>query len=616
MSILFGVRQQEGIYVRKDELLALSNATHRWACDGTSIANSRHVGMGFQPYYTHERALFDCQPLLNEVGDMVTLDGQLDNHEALRSVLGISDDSFPDSKIVLLAFERWGQDCFSRFVGDWAIVLWCEREESLYLARDHAGTRTLYYEQRGDRIRWATFLETLLLEDDHNFDSEYLERYLACLPTQDLTPYTGIRAVRPAHFVRLSSGKAVSTRHWQCLVEETIRYKDDVAYEEHFRSLLRESVERRTGKGAEILAHLSGGMDSTSIVCMSDYVRNQNGATPDQLLDTISYFDDAEPHWNERPYVALVEQRRGKTGIHIATREERSLEFLSHTYTVPGPDESTFARERSLMSAIGDVDYRVILSGVGGDECFGGIATGLPELADYIRAADIFSLTRRGLAWGLAMRQPLWKVLRDAGRFFGHSYFGNSREEPRGLPPWVCSQDHHSGVDSEHQRLYRYRPSAIANAAMWEPLTESLPQTSRGILRRFEYRYPYLDRDLVDFVFRIPKEQLIRPGRRRSLMRRAMSGILPSEIIERRRKAYIVRGPLSWFERRSMTIDRLFSRSLLEERGIIDACTLREHLQRMVNQREFRHLPTINRAIALEIWLQSRAAALPLPVAS
>src|SRR5260370_40025910 len=127
------------------------------------------------------------------------------------------------------------------------------------------------------------------------------------------------------------------------------------------------------------------------------------------------------------------------------------------------------------------------------------------------------------------------------------------------------------------------------------------------MLIRFEYRYPCLDRDIVDFVFRIPREQLVRPKRRRSLMRRAMDGIVPTAIVERRRKAYIVNGPLMWIERHHSEVDNLFSRSHLVELNIINSTKLRECLRTMVATNQFQWLPALNRAIALEIWLQSRA---------
>jgi asparagine synthase (glutamine-hydrolysing) len=89
------------------------------------------------------------------------------------------------------------------------------------------------------------------------------------------------------------------------------------------------------------------------------------------------------------------------------------------------------------------------------------------------------------------------------------------------------------------------RPSAVCNGQGWWITLETLPHLSPPLLSRHEYRYPYLDRDLVDFLFRVPREQLLRPGRRRSLMRRALKDIVPVEILERRRKAFVARGTIA-----------------------------------------------------------------------
>ena len=622
MSILFGVRNPIGAGVSEQSLLALAQATARWAPDGTALRVVGQIGMGFQAFHTHARSRLESQPVVSDCGDVITFDGRLDNHQELRAQLELSATNPSDSQIVLSAFERWGEECFSKLVGDWALAIWAERDRTLYLARDHAGTRSLYYAEHDHCVLWGTFLETLTSQVGDPLDSEYIRSYLACQPSESLTPYRSIRAVRPAEFVRIRLDGITEQPHWQSLVSDTIRYQSDADYEHHFRDLFRQAVERRTGEGARILAHLSGGMDSSSIVCMSDSIRKEQGASPDDLLDTISYFDSSEPHWNEKPYVSIVEERRAKTGIHIpATTTDRTLDLVPRQYLLPGPDGSTQLREQSLMATIGDAGYRVILSGAGGDECFGGVATCLPELADLLAARKAGPLLRSALAWALAARQPLIKILADSTLCAYRSYAGTDEDQPLPPVPWLqgatkAPPRHPVGPETSGLKRYSYRPSAIQNAAMWEPLTESLPQTCRSLLLRFEYRYPCLDRDLVDFVFRIPREQLVRPGRRRSLMRRAMLGIVPVEVIERRRKAYIVRGPIQWFENHYEKIDLLFERSLLAEMQLIDSRKLRECVRGMVTDRDYRLLPYINRAIALDIWLQSRNREASLPAAT
>jgi asparagine synthase (glutamine-hydrolysing) len=159
MSIIFGIRVSERETVCEEQLLSLANATERWAPDGTFVRASERIGMGFQPYYTHQRSYLESQPVADDLENMVTLDGRIDNHEELCRLLEIREAAASDSTIVLAAFRRWGEDCFRRFIGDWAMVIWSPGDHSLYLARDHAGARTLYFNQEHDRFLWSTYLE-------------------------------------------------------------------------------------------------------------------------------------------------------------------------------------------------------------------------------------------------------------------------------------------------------------------------------------------------------------------------------------------------------------------------------------------------------------------------
>ena len=132
MSILAGIYRPEGNAMEENELMSLSGATDRYASDGTFVRANGPVGMVFQPFYTHERSGLECRPVAEEHGDMLTFDGRLDNHSELRQQLNIAAADTPDSVIVLKAFERWGEHCFRRLIGDWSLALWSHSERALY----------------------------------------------------------------------------------------------------------------------------------------------------------------------------------------------------------------------------------------------------------------------------------------------------------------------------------------------------------------------------------------------------------------------------------------------------------------------------------------------------
>ena len=405
MSIQFGVKRNDDGQVEDEQLLALSRATARYASDGTFVRDGIRTGMGFQPYHTHQRSGLEAQPALDLRGNRLTFDGRLDNHQDLASLLNIPLET-ADSQIVLASFEHWGEGCFAKFVGDWALALWSASDRVLYLARDHAGTRSLYFEQSSQCLTWSTSLETFFVDGvKRNLDETYMAHYLSCQPLQGRTPYAGIRMVPAAHYLKFRNGVIVQVAHWQWMVKEIAHYKADAEYEEHFFSLFRQSVERRTGDGAPILAQLSGGMDSSSIVCMSDYIRRSAGAGGPDLLDTLSFYDDHEPELDEMPFVRTVEKQRGRRGIHMeSSYAERTFLAVNSTearYLLPGADSSSFSREQRLGEAIGTDKYRVMLSGTGGDEVMGGVPTPLPELGDHLLSGAAMRLMKQGIAWCL-----------------------------------------------------------------------------------------------------------------------------------------------------------------------------------------------------------------------
>jgi asparagine synthase (glutamine-hydrolysing) len=138
---------------------------------------------------------------------------------------------------------------------------------------------------------------------------------------------------------------------------------------------------------------------------------------------------------------------------------------------------------------------------------------------------------------------------------------------------------------------------------------ETLPHLFPRIVARPEYRYPYLDKDLVSLLMAIPREQLLRPNRRRSLMRRALAGIVPHEVLERKAKAFQLRGVLHALQRARPSLEGLFQQSRLAEEGCIDPDLFRSAFRKAC-EGEASHTRTLIRTIAMELWLQSEKTAL------
>lgn len=612
MSIIFGVVKSEGDSISEGELSALAQLTGNYALDGTYVHASGRVGMGFQPQHTNQRTWIESQPVLDVSHNMLTFDGRLDNYKELSTLLAIDGNEVPDSSIVLAAFHRWGCGCFARLVGDWALALWSCTEQSLYLARDHAGIRTLYFEKANGLILWSTYLETFLAyKQSRSLDETYVAHHLGCRGTGDLTPFSGITAVTPAHHIVFKKAQVSSCRYWGPVTGDKLNHKTDKEYEEHFIALFRQSVDQRTGSGSPVLAELSGGMDSTSIVCVSDLIRREQGRGASDLLDTVSYFDDTEPTWNEKPYFSLVEERRGKTGVHIETsfrdRTFAPVERPEGTYLIPGCDSGSLLQEDTYRRLANVPFHTTVLSGVGGDELLGGLPTPFPELADYLVDGKLKLFWKSSIEWSVSTRLPLLYTSIRALRFIASVYVP-IRTSQQSCGSWISNRlvkRMHSVDERGTDAPLDVPPGAIHRGTIWQHLIATLPHLTPTLLFRQEYRYPYLDRDLVDFLLRTPHDQLVRPGRRRSLMRRALAGIVPPEIVERRQKAYLARRPLLALKRARSDIEKLFRNSLAAEHGFIDPTKFLNALDGVVTGRDSRPSFALMKTIGFEIWLRS-----------
>lgn len=611
MSILLGMQTQLGSLASEAALRQSATRTARYASGDEVYSTEGRVGMLWQPYGSHLRFRLECGPVADTLGNLLSFDGRLDNFREIAEELGVSAEDTSDSRIALAAFARWGVGCFRRFTGDWAMVAWSPEQDAMFLARDHAGTRTLYYREGAKGLEWATHLDTFVAEGEMPKLSEsYVAAYLAGQQTRDLTPYTGILAVPPGGVCVVRPGRTTRDQHWLAFGGRELNYRSEEDYDEEFRARFRMSVARRTEESSGVIAELSGGMDSTAIVCMSDRLR-RTGKREEALLDTVSYFDDEEAALDERRYFSITEAYRGKAGKHLemAFSERR---FLPHDaargkYLLPGADSLSILREERLYDCVWSRGYRAVLSGIGGDEMLGGVPDRYPELGNYLIQGAWKFLVKQSLSWCLVDRDPIIQTLVHTLRWTTHSYAG---QWVRNLPPWLprTFSDRASAQWADAtllQRLVHYTPRQIDNERTWWAVMETLPHQFPRILARPEYRYPFLDKDLVDFLLRVPRSVLLRPGRRRAMMRRALIGIVPEEILERKCKAYQVRGPSVAFQRSRDYLERLLTDSLLAEAGFVRTGALREALESVCAGSSL-HAPALIRTIALELWLRSR----------
>jgi asparagine synthase (glutamine-hydrolysing) len=620
MSLQFGKFHFKGIPSGGSDLDQARAILARYSPDSEGSYSDGNVEIIHRAFHTTQESRLERQPYISESGAVVTWDGRLDNRNELTAEIGgrISNGS-TDAELVAAAYERWSTDCLGKLRGDWAVSIWIPRAQTLILATDFVGTRHLYYSRTEDRIVWSTDLDTLILDAHHGFEleEEYVAGWLSLFPAAHLTPYRGILAVPPCSFICLSKSKCVTQKYWDFDPDKKVRYRTDTEYEEHFRDAFIRAVQRRLRSDSPILAELSGGVDSSSIVCVADDILAQ-GCGP--RLDTLSYYDDSEPNWNERPFFTKIEERRGRIGCHINLHHEspRDIAFQACGFS-PAQAGRNGDAYLQFAACLKRSRSRVLLSGIGGDEVLGGVPNPIPELADLLTSCHIEQMARQLKGWALGLRRPWIHLFRDTLLLLAPFPGSGSNSSDRSkYPCWVSAEF----IRRNQRALTGYRsrvrvlgpqPSFQQNLDTLEGLRRQLAALALPADPLHEVRYPYLDRDLLEFLYAIPREQIVRPKQRRSLMRRALTGIVPDEVLNRRRKAFVIRSPIISISQELQQIGE--TRELtMSALGVVDKTRLLDEMRRATSGADVAIVPLL-RAFALEAWLTALVAKNVLSVA-
>jgi asparagine synthase (glutamine-hydrolysing) len=550
MSVLGGVLNFNSKPVEKEFLVSMGQALAARGPDGGGQYCSGSVGMVYRAFHTTEQSWAETQPLVSALGHLLCWDGRLDNREDLISVL--RDDLHEDRTdlaIVMAAYLRWGLDFLPRLLGDFALSLWNSQDKSLLLARDPIGPRTLYYHLNDKRILWSTDLEALITlgEIDLAINDEYIADTLTSFPQLGQTPYKDVHGVKPAHAVIVRHRAIHVKRFWTLDPQNRIHYKTDAEYEEHFRHLFREAVRCRMRAAGAVWAELSGGLDSSSVVCMAhDLIRS--GDVRVSGLETVSRVYDEENKSDEREYIQHVERRIGKRGVYLREDDHRFMSPLAANYSRTFPNMvADFVAEyfRGVDEVMEGSGARVLLSGEAGDEVASSIKDPAPMLTDLLVAGKLIALHKSLVVWCGGVNRRYFRVLLNKAVF---NAIPSLREwRMRNAPEIRALNRTFDAVFLKRMDLdgRRFRNRDVygfldycgqEQAATFGRSVRLISAGYHRELTNVEFRYPFTHRPLVEFLHAIPFDQRVRPRQTRSIVRRALTGLLPPEILARKDK--------------------------------------------------------------------------------
>lgn len=535
------------------------------------------------------------QPMPNEDRSVwTTYNGEIYNHLSLRQQLVAAGHHFrtdhSDTEIIVHGYEQWGaRGLADRIAGDYGIGIWDEGAHRLTLIRDRVGIKPLYFALGKGAIAFASEIKALLEIPwiHRDIDPQAMYHYLSFLTTPaPLTMFKGIYKLPAGYMLEIESGGNMrATRYWDATpgrgIDPTeVSGLSDAARESFYvdgiRSRLHDAVERRMMSDVPFGVFLSGGIDSsTNVALMAQFM--------DRPVDTYTVGFRDHTHLNELEYAELVAKRFG-TKHHVVLIDESDmtayLETLIHSQDEPIADWVCIPLY-FVSKLARDSGTTVIQVGEGSDEQFSGYASYMGYLDMYRKYWSPFrkylpGVVQRAIAGSFsaaARIRPSLEVYADivdrAARNREHFWSGATvfwdtmkrqlihaerlpaPDVPRALidcgllPESYLMPDSFNVIRSFLEPFdARYPGRDVLTRMIYNEFKLRLPELllmrvdKIGMSATIEARVPFLDHQLVEFTMDIPMEFKVRGGVAKSLLKQAVSGLIPDEIIHRKKMGF------------------------------------------------------------------------------
>ncbi|MFJ7756087.1 asparagine synthase-related protein [Peribacillus muralis] len=339
MSAIAGLYHlnQEQINLHHGETLMKSLL--KFPADSIQVWNDEHMLLGCHNQWITPESVNETLPFYDYDRQLaITADAIIDNREELFERLQIKNFDRPiltDSQLILLAYHKWGEETPKYLVGDFVFMIWDQKNRKLFGARDFSGSRTLYYFKNDDKLAFCTTIGPLLTLPyiEKKLNEEWLAEFLAIpINVESVDPsstvYQDIKQIPPSHSMKIIDGRVTFSRYSFIKKQEELKLKTDMEYEEAFRDVYDKVVKSKLRSNYQIGSHLSGGLDSGSVVSFAAKALERKK----QQLYTYSYvpvkdFVDWTPRSrvaDERPFISSTVEYVGNIKAHYMDFKEKS----------------------------------------------------------------------------------------------------------------------------------------------------------------------------------------------------------------------------------------------------------------------------------------------------
>ncbi len=498
------------------------------------------------------------QPM-HYLGLTISYNGEVYNYIELREELeklGYVFTTHGDTEVILAAYHKWGRDCVNRFIGMWGFAIWDSRTQELFCSRDRFGIKPFHYIFRDGRFYFASEMKALkaspLYTNNYNLMQMARGLNLGWTHYMDETYYEVIKALPAAHNLVVKNGQISIERYWDIDFSK----KFNGSFEEKkaaFKDVFFDSIRMTERRDVTLGVCLSGGLDSSAIAsALSVYSGGKE-------LKTFTSFYVGKDEVDERPFIQEVLKQYPNIIPHYISPTEQDVEehfdrILFHM-DIPMPS-SSYISQYFVMKLAAENGIKVVLDGQGSDEIMGGYMHSFYRLlADNLRSGNLSAalrtlrIHRQRQGYGANKSVDIFAKSVLAAMFSEQQLY---TKEFRYNYPWIFpglqGWEPFGLSETGGTRLKQFLYQLIYVTLLPTLLhTEDINSMAFSI----ESRVPFLDHRLVELCFSLDNDDLIHDAETKYIMRKALRGVLPDAIADRKDKVgFITRGDRTWLRGR------------------------------------------------------------------
>ncbi len=535
---------------------------------------------GHQPYF---------DPSLKIGG---VFNGLIYNYKEVKAELesnGVTFYTDCDTEVLFKAYGLWGDACFAKFNGTWAVAIYDFNKRELVLSRDRLGKKPIYFQRSANVLYFASEIKAILqaLDTEVVVNERAVFDYLTngYRDLSQRTFYEGIESLPPASVLRVNArGETTASKYWELQAQRTnaLATASPAEVAKELRNILEDAVRIRLRADVGLGVELSGGLDSSSIAGLASAVH------PKQLsCFTVEY---PQTEWNEEPYAREV-ATRFNMDYHVVRSPERWFwndvnEFVAlHEEPFHSPNLHT---QQAVWRLMHESNIRVILYGAGGDEVFAGYRKDYfyRYLRDLLKRGDMTAFRKNFMNFS-ELSAP--ELIGKAWQQFFPKANGNDLAMRSLLNNGIARMPMHEAN------------GATTEAQLYSNMTELkmpywlLSNDKNSLAIPVEVRAPLLDYRLVEFAFQLPVNLLIRDGWLKWILRQAMDDLLPPTITWRKKKMGYPFPLQDWLHGSQKIIADLFRQS---DNPFLNKKMIGQNLEMLISQQP----DLMWRVLSLELW--------------